>query len=400
MIALRLALSDWIDEWATSLCLIVGVAAAAVPLLMMFSIRSGVVLQLRAELTRFPSSRELITTGQPRVSPALVAEMRRSPQVGFVAPLTRLLSASAVLRNDQTGRGVETDMVPSGPGDPLLPGPWRRHGVVIPDIVARELGAGAGDTIGMVLNRTTAHGEPETIRLAMPVTAVVPAQVYASGRRIVLVDQALLLASEIWREREDVPTLSTALDLASAPQAQRRYAGLRVYAATIDDTETVREYLLRRGIETESRIEEIRLVQRLDRGLSILLAVLAAVTMVGLTLSLAAAQWGWVERKRRDLSYLRLIGLNTASLAAIPLFQAVLTVVSGTLIAALLAVFASQLINQLFAGQLAAVSNLSLLSIWHVAIVAGLALASGVAAALLAAFNAQRVTPIEALRGM
>jgi putative ABC transport system permease protein len=399
MIPLQLALRDWLDEWPTSICLAIGVAAAAIPLLLLLSIRTGIISQLRGELERFPSSRELITTGQPVVRWDMVKRLADRPDVGFVAPLTRLLSASAVLRTETADAAMEIDLVPSGKGDPLLPAPWRPGGLVLPEVVAKELGVGTGDHIRLILNRTTAQGKAERVGLSLPIHGIVPGAISTSSRRMALVDRNLLLASEIWREDATVSSFTEAWARARRDYQSRNYAGLRLYAASVDDVELIRALLLQSGMEAESHIDEIRLVRQLDHGLSIFLLVIGSITALGLCLSLAAAQWGWVERKRVDLSYLRLIGLGGLSIALIPLWESMLTVCAGLAIAGVLAWIAHRLINTLFAGQLAAVKDVSIFDPGEILWVALLALAAGGIAAVLAAINAQRITPITALRG-
>lgn len=399
MIPFRLALRDWLSEWPTSACLAIGVAAAAIPLLLLLSIRTGIITQLRGELERFPSSRELTTVGQPDVRWPLVARLSRHPDAAFVAPLTRLLSASAVLRTERGDTGSEVDLLPSGPGDPLLPRAWDGGALVLSEATSRELGAGTGDRLRLLLNRTNGAGRGEIVVLTLPVAGVVPTAVSASTRKVALVAPRLLLASEIWREDAAVPDFATALARAERERERRDYAGLRVYARSVDGVERLRQQLLDEGIDTESRIDDIRLVRRLDHGLSIFLVVIGGVTALGLCLSLAAAQWGWVERKRADLSYLRLIGLDGVSVALIPLWQTVLTVAAGVAIATAFAWGAHLIINALFAGQLATVKDVSIFSVAQVGWVSLLAFLAGGLAALLAALNAQRITPITALRG-
>lgn len=399
MIALQLALRDWLDEWPSSLCLAIGVAAAAIPLLLLLSIRTGIITQLRGELERFPSSRELVTTGQPAVSWAMIENLAARPDVAFVAPLTRLLSASAVLRSPDGARGLEVDLVPSGRGDPLLPGAWLKDGVVLPEIVARELALGTGDRLQLVLNRISTSGRAERVQLTLPIRGIVPSTISTSARRMALVDRGLLLAGEIWREDPSVTSFADAQVRARDGYATRQYAGIRLYAARVDAVEPIRAQLLQSAIQTDSHIDEIRLIRQLDRGLTIFLAVIGGITALGLCLSLAAAQWGWVERKRVDLSYLRLIGLGGGAIALIPLWQAMLTVVVGLSIAGVSAWIAHRLINALFAGQLDAVKDVSVFSLPEMLGVAALAFGAGGIAALLAAINAQRITPITALRG-
>jgi putative ABC transport system permease protein len=392
---LWLAARDWIDEWPTSLCLSVGVTAAAVPLLLLLSIRSGVILQMRAELDRFPSSRELASTGQPKVGWDTIAALRARPDVAFAAPLTRLLSASAVVQNRATKQSTVVDLVPSEASDPLAP-KRKRGEIVVSDMVARELQIRPGDLIYLSVNRTSRTGQKQREIIKAPVSGVIAAEV--SGRRLALIDTDVLVATEIYREDPAIATLVQAGAAAGKTRTTRAYSGVRVYAASINDVEAVRAFLLARNITVQGRIEEIRLVQRLDRGLRIFISVIAAVGIIGLCLSLAAAQWAWVERRRMDLSYLRLIGFEGGEIALLPVFQSLLIVLAGLVGAAALGWLADSVVDRLFKGQLAA-GEVSRLGLAELGIVAALASLAAVAASIAASAAARRISPAEALRG-
>jgi putative ABC transport system permease protein len=392
---LWLAARDWIDEWPTSLCLSVGVTAAAVPLLLLLSIRSGVILQMRAELDRFPSSRELASIGQPKVGWETIAALRARPDVAFAAPLTRLLAASAVVHNRASRQSTVVDLLPSERGDPLAPG-RKRGEIVISDMVARDLRIGRGDQIHLTVNRTSRTGEKQRDIIRAPVAGVIAADV--SGRRLALIDTDVLVATEIYREDSTIANLVQAGSAAGRTRTTRSYSGIRAYARSVDDVEAVRAFLLARNITVQGRIEEIRLVQRLDRGLRIFIGVIAAVGVVGLCLSLAAAQWAWVERRRMDLSYLRLIGFEGGEIALLPVFQSLLIVFAGLAGAAMLGWLADSVVDRLFKGQLAA-GEVSRLGPAEFGIVAALASLAAVAASIAASAAARRISPAEALRG-
>ncbi len=394
MLILRLAVGDWLDEWPSSLCLAVGVAAASAPLLLLLAIRTGVVAQLRTELERFPSSRELVSTGQPIVEWPLVKELAARRDVAFVAPQTRLLAANAVLSSGAAT--VAVDIIPSGPGDPLARG-LRPGGIFLSDAAARELAARPGDRLSFKVNRVGLDGRPAVAALPLRIDGVIDPR--AAGRRIALVDLRLVVATEIYRERPEVADLATALAAAEAELPRRRYSGLRLYARSVDDVAALRTRLLRAGIDTESRIEEIRLVKRLDTGLSTIILVIAVVSGLGLSLSLAAAQWGWVERRRADLSYLRLIGFAPADIALLPVALGQLVVLAGLGLAILLGFAGQHVVNRLFAGQLASLSEISRISGSDIAIVAGLSVIVALLASVAASVAVARISPAAALRG-
>ena len=206
-------------------------------------------------------------------------------------------------------------------------------------------------------------------------------------------------AVERWREDARQGSLAQANAANRADAKQRRYSGIRLYARSIDDVPKVRQLLQARGLETSSRAGDIRLVQRLERSMTIFVGSLAVLMAIGLVVALGAIQWGWVERKRFDYSYLRLLGMDRLQLFALPVVQAMLLVIPAIVAAFIVTFGAEAVINRLFAGQvgnLRRVSNLSLADSLLLTITAFVVAMTG---AFLAARNAARISPVFAIRG-
>lgn len=399
-IAVSLGVRDWLVEWRISLCLSLGVAAAAVPLLVLFSIRAGIVEGMREQLARDPSSRELHTVGQTPISQQLVAQLARRSDVGFVAPTVRILAASGVLRADASGAAQVADLLPTGRGDPLVvfAGGVRQsyRTLIVSQLLARTLKLKAGQAATLIVDRVRTDGAHEAAKLRLPVTTVLPA--WAADQRVALIDQRLLAGIERYREDPAAQTFARALDMEKTGRRQRSYAGLRLYARTIDDVAGLRDWLLQHGLVTEGHLSEIRLIQRTSSALMMVFLLIASVVGAGLCLSLAAAQWAWVERRRRDLGYLRLIGFESFQLGLLPAVQSLLSVSAGIAVGVMLALINSILLNHVLAGQLGDFGSVSHLAPAHVMAAVVLALAAGLIASLLAAFSAASVTPASVLR--
>lgn len=396
MRALRIAVADWVDEWPSSVCLVVGVAAATIPLMLLLSIRFGLVSHLRGELTRLPSSRELVTINQPLVSWRLIERLKRRTDVAFAEPLTAFLAASVLLHREGAVEFAEVDLVPSGAADPLAP--WRPGRIAIPESLAAALQLRPGQMLRLEIERSQGNVHQRGV-IRLRVGKIIPASRFATTRKFVLVSPQLLLATEIWRSRPEIATFEQAFAEAGNQRENWRYSGIRLYARDVDSVDTLRLLLLRDAVDTESRVDEIRVVQNLDRGLTTLLAVLSGVIGLGLSVSLASAQWAWVERRRADLSYLRLIGMRRSGLMQIPMWQAALTVGAGLTLAIGVCWVVHLIVNRLFLGQLGELTQVSVIRLVDVGLVAALAGVAGLLAALVAAAMTQRISPIIALRG-
>lgn len=394
-----LALKDCREEWPSALCMLLSIAAVLVPVLVLVSIRAGVINQMRGELERSPQSRELLTVGEPTIAPALIKRLRDSDAAVFVAPRTRLLSAAGVLRTTDYVNATQVDLVPSGPGDPLVRGKWQRNGLAISETAARALKVKRGDQVVLVLERTNASGEPQVERLTMRVLDVVSHEFSRSSQAQAFVRSGLVEATEIWREDPDVPDLAAAAAPARTLAPTRRYSGLRIFARDIDSVDELRAMLSAESIDTQSRAADIRLVQRLAQSMTIFIGAIALFMTGGLIVALGAIQWGWVERKRYDYAYLRLLGLAQRDLALLPVMQAMMLAVPAVLIAVGMAALAQILINRLFAGQLGGLASVSQMPLAETAMLVAAVFVVAACGAFFAARNASRVSPIVALRG-
>lgn len=102
---------------------------------------------------------------------------------------------------------------------------------------------------------------------------------------------------------------------------RRGYAAFRLYARSIDDVAGLKEHFESQGIEVRTKAAEILQVKELDRYLSLIFWLIAAVGIAGGTASLVASLYASVERKKRDLAVLRLIGLPRSALLRFPVYQ-------------------------------------------------------------------------------
>lgn len=396
---LTLALRDCREEWPSALCMLLSIAAVLVPVLILVSIRAGVIDQMRAELDRSPQSRELLTIGEPSIGSDLIENLRADRTAVFVAPRTRLLSAAAVLRTPDFVNATEVDMVPSGPGDPMVRGNWQRNTIAISETAERALNVGRGGKVLLVLERINAEGKSQSQRLTMQVIDVVSHERSRSSQAQAFVLSDLIEATEVWRENPAVPDLANAAARASAAANSRRYTGLRIFARDIDAVDGLRAKLSAEGIDTQSRAADIRIVQRLSQSMSIFIGALAVFMTGGLVLALGAIQWGWVERKRYDYAYLRLLGLGRRELGLLPVIQAILLAIPAAIMAVGITALAQILINRLFAGQLGGLGTVSRMPLGLSALLVAAVFVVAALGAFFAARNAARVSPIVALRG-
>lgn len=411
---LALAWQDYRHEWRLSLCLILGLAAVQAPLLALFGLKFGIVATLTGRLVEDPRNREIVAIGSGRFEPAWFAALAARPDVAFVLPRTRPISATADLRvPDGAGRRpVTVDLIPTAPGDPLIEAwaieawtieawaiearagvPTPPGAVVLTQPAAEKLGIGPGAAIEAGVGRHDG-GRLEYARLRLTVGAVLP--LAALDRDAAFAPPDLLVAIEDYRDGRAVPRLGAAGS--PVPEGPRVFPSYRLYARSIDDVPALRAHLLAQGLEVSTQAEAIETVQGLNRSLTVIFFAIAGIAALGYLASLSASGIANVERKHRELAILRLLGFRTGAIMLFPMAQAVFTGVFGSLAAGVLFGAAQAGLNHLFAAQLLPGESVCRLLPAHAA-AAGLITLAGVAlASSLGGRRAARIEPAEGLR--
>jgi putative ABC transport system permease protein len=176
------------------------------------------------------------------------------------------------------------------------------------------------------------------------------------------------------------------------------FRGFRLYARTIDDVPALVERLRAEGVEVVARADDVRRIQILDRGLARLFWLVASLCIAGGVAVLVASLYAAVQRKRRDLAVLRLVGLTRPDVFFFPLYQGLALAALGVGVAVLAYGALAVVINQAFAADLdlgQRICDLPAQTLGQAVVaVLGVALASSLAAA----WTATRIDPAEAIR--
>jgi putative ABC transport system permease protein len=393
-----LAWQDMIHEWRVSLCLIFALAAVLAPLLVLFGLKSGIVGTMRERLQADPVNRGLTIRGHYHLNCAWFAETAARADVGFLVPRTRVLAATITLRvaGDQTLQDV--DMIPTATGDPLLPPGTRepRHlrQILLSHTAAGKLSLHPGDTLEGLLDRRL-KGTPQGVRIPLMIADVLPETALAEDA--VFVPLALLIAAEDYRDGFAVPELGVA-EGDEPRSGDRSFASARIYARDLDDVAPLAEHLRSQGVEVVTRARDIETVKAIDRVLSLIFVVLAAIGVAGYLLSLAASLWANVDRKRREIALLRLVGLRTGPVVGFPAVQALIVAVAGILLSATLYAGVSTLFNRAFATELRRDEFVCRLLPGDAAAAVALTLVFALSASAVGGYRATRIDPAESLR--
>ncbi len=394
----RLALQDLWHDRRTALVLVLTVAAILAPLMLLLGLKTGVIATLRQDLLNDPRNREIIVYGAHRLDRAWFAAMRARADQGFLLPRTRSINATIDLL-DQAQRPYEAiDLIPTAPGDPLLPpglpSPAHADQVLLTATLAKRIGVSSGSPLTGVVRRTR-NGTPQAARFTLTVIAVIPQASLA--REAVLTHPDLLVAAEDYRDglRADLRDA----DLRAGVAGERaEYAGARVYARDLDGVDTLAAAMRDQGIEVRTQAERIATVRAFDRTLSFILRVIALIGLGGCALALGGALWVNVERKRRELALLRLFGFPNGTVVLMPLIQSAVIAALAFALAALAYLAGAAAFNRSLGQNLAGQGYVCRLEPRQLAVAAAATLLVALIAALAAGYRASRIDPAEALR--
>lgn len=176
------------------------------------------------------------------------------------------------------------------------------------------------------------------------------------------------------------------------------FRGFRLYARNIDDVPALVAQLRGEGLEVVAAVDAIERIQVLDRGLTQLFWLIAVLGVVGAGAVLVASLYAAVERERKDLGVLRLIGLARKDVFLFPVFQGALIAMLGVAVAWVGYSLLSEVINRVFGNELSAGQAICRLPAGYpwLAMLATLTLA--IMSSLIAAWKATLIEPAEAIR--
>jgi putative ABC transport system permease protein len=393
---LGLATRDYLHEWQMSVCFVLGLAAVLGPMMVLFGLKFGIVGAMMAGLIEDPGNREIRPVGSGRYDDAWLENVRARPDVAFLVPRTRSIAATIELSSGQASRIVPVELIASGEGDPLLtpgePLPAGLGQVVVSRSAADKLDIRAGDKLDGSLVRRY-RGKQERVHLDLTVAAVAPPRAFSRDGAFVSVQ--LLEALEDFRDGRAVPGLGWG----GAPaNTARTYTGFRLYARSIDDVAGLGDAFAEIGVDVHTQVAGIELVKRMDRNLTAIYWAIAVIGLVGFSLSLGANLWANVDRKRKQLSVLRLVGFRTRDIVWFPMVQAFYTAVLGWALAVGLSFVTALVINRMMAEQVDPGQQVCLLLPFHYGVALALTCGAAVIAAGLAGMRSARVEPSEGLR--
>jgi len=176
------------------------------------------------------------------------------------------------------------------------------------------------------------------------------------------------------------------------------FRGFRLYTNTIDDVHPIYRVLREQEIEVTAQLESIERVRILDRGLTRIFWLIAIVGIGGGLLALVTSLYAAVERKKKDIAVMRLIGLSRFDVSCFPIYQGVTIAILGIMVATTTYFLLAGVINYTFSSDLEMGQKICHLSSSHLVYATFITVVGAFFSSLLAAWKAIQIDPAEALR--
>lgn len=399
---MRLALKDLSHDRAPLFCLAMAMAAVLAPLLILLGLKNGVIDSALERLKTDPAVLRVSLRGNYAIDAERLEQIAALPGIGFLAPAPRTIAARLELEASDGSGVVRVGLLASAPGDPFLSG-HRAEGLPRDTIaLSPEAAAALGIAPGVSVTALAERGDGGFLEYPLTVAEIAER---LPGRQA-LVPVALADAVEAFRDGYALPTYGVEAGRALAGRAVS-YESLRLYAADIGAVASLVGALERDGFRTVSRVEEIRWIERLDRGLGTVLGLIAAVGGAGFVVFLSMTLIAEVERKRRSLATMRLMGMGRGAVSGFLAVQGL----GVALLGVSLAFLAYGLFVLIAAPPLAAVlaegpagqnpiaaGAVTRLTTENIALCVGVTLVVTGIGTTLGSVRAYRIQPMEALR--
>ncbi|WP_051308901.1 ABC transporter permease [Desulfogranum japonicum] len=176
------------------------------------------------------------------------------------------------------------------------------------------------------------------------------------------------------------------------------YAGFRLYTKSIDDVAGVQQKLENQGIAVHTERKRIEEVRQLNQYMTLIFWLIALVGVLGAMAALGASLFASVQRKKRELNVLRLLGVTTGSLVRFPIYQGLFLAMLSFSTSLIIFSMVSLLINRLLGAHLQLSESLCTLAPQHILLLFLSVASLTILSAGLAALQATRLDPAEALR--
>ncbi|MDM8564870.1 hypothetical protein QUF74_04380 [Candidatus Halobeggiatoa sp. HSG11] len=178
--------------------------------------------------------------------------------------------------------------------------------------------------------------------------------------------------------------------------AKTNYHGFRLYAKSIDDVPNLYSHFISQDIDVITQIQEIEKLKVLNKGLTRIFWLIAIIGIAGGMAALIASLYASVERKKRDVGVLRLMGLSCLQVFRFPIYQAIIIVILSNMFAITGYIVISSTINIMFIDRVG--EKICTLPYTYFLLIFVITIIISIFSSLLAAWKTTAIEPAEAIR--
>jgi putative ABC transport system permease protein len=264
--------------------------------------------------------------------------------------------------------------------------------------VADRLHITKGGKVKAILSRKLGDS-PQTENIELDVLDVLP--LYLCNRDAIFVSLNFLVNVEDYRDgRIDNPFSNTVTTSIYDSQSPRLFAGYRLYANSIYDVLSLVTYIKKEGFNVYAKTSEIDMIIKLDKKLSLIFWTLTGIGCIGYFVSIGVNSWSNIERKKKEINILHLVGFSTQNIIFFPIIQAILISLIGCFMAGLLYFIAQYYINYYMMDD-SAFTNV-ICDLYFINLFSGLIITTFIAtlASFVAGYKAATLQPSSGLRNV
>ena len=379
-----------------SFCITSSLIAVIAPLLLLFGLKFGIVSQLQDELASDPRNLEIKMLSSGSYTEEWITKLREMDEVGFAIGQTRSLNTLADIIKDKSHFIENVEVIPTAKGDPLLGDLQLKnnHEVILTTEAARQLAVTKGAIVHLrVMRQLNEHRERGDKQLK--VAGVLPPTYF--NRSAIFVPESLLLLLEHFRDGY----ISQELGIKTGIETDFKeiiFSKARLYASNIDVVAKLDRWLKEQRIETMSRQAEIENIKSINRVLGLIFNTIAITALIGCISSLIGSFLANVDRKRKNIAVLRLLGFTGPSVGFFIIIQGLIITAIAYLGGYSFYLVGSEIFNQTLANNQSTEHMVCQITMAHSVIAFVISLIIATTVASIGAYRAIAIQPAESLR--
>lgn len=362
----KLAVRHLLFERMMTICQIAALACLMAPLLLLFSLRFGILQELQNQLLNDPKVLALTLDTSYRLDATFFKQLEQRPEVGFLVPQITALNALIDLKFP--GTVARVSVLPTKVGDPvvLCSGiPYEQDlandEVLVSYDLAQVRELSPGDSVTMVVSRIQ-NGKRESVRTQLKIKGIVSERFVGDDSLLLNLD--MVNAIDDYRNGFNPVLLSDGSNVNTRP---RLYAKFRLYAKDLEQVIPLYYYLVDQHLNVSSKVREIENVKALAHVLNFIFGVIASVSLIGGALALTGLVLSALRASKRNFVLLRLMGQGQKGIYSVVLVEGMIISALGFVLSLVLYSLGAGIFNTYFGTTLGG-SMISQLTVGHIAL--------------------------------